>query len=154
MPCPSPWTDDRVEVLTKLWREGRSAAAIARDLGGVTRNAVLGKIHRLGLSGRAIPARPGTRRPRPPKAERPARVRRPPVLQAWPAVVEPVPMEGTADIVSVGAHACRWPIGDPKAPGFMLCGRRAERGAYCAAHGAIAYRPAPRDHLLQLAGLS
>lgn len=153
MPCPSSWTDDRIEVLTQLWREGRSAAAIARDLGGITRNAVLGKVHRLGLSGRSAPARPGNRRARPPKAERPARVRPSPGPRTWPAAVEPAPEAGTADIVSVGAHACRWPLGDPKAPGFRLCGRRAERGAYCAAHGALAYRPTPRDHLLKLAGL-
>ena len=154
MSSPSTWTDARIEVLTKLWRDGRSASAIARELGGVTRNAVIGKIHRLGLSGRAAPARPGSRRARTPKAERPApRLRRAPALRPWPVVAEPVPLQGTADIVSVGAHACRWPIGDPKAPGFALCGRRAVRGAYCAPHGALAYRATPRDHLLKLAGL-
>jgi GcrA cell cycle regulator len=56
-------------------------------------------------------------------------------------------------MVSVGPHACRWPIGDPKAAGFALCGRPAVRGAYCGPHGALAYRPTPRDHLLKLAGL-
>jgi len=47
------WTDDRVEVLKKLWVEGQSASQIAKELGGVTRNAVIGKVHRLGLSNRA-----------------------------------------------------------------------------------------------------
>ena len=46
------WTDERVERLTKLWADGLSASQIAADLGGVTRNAVIGKVHRLGLSGR------------------------------------------------------------------------------------------------------
>ena len=46
------WTDDRVEVLKKLWVEGQSASQIAKELGGVTRNAVIGKVHRLGLSNR------------------------------------------------------------------------------------------------------
>ena len=46
------WTDDRVEVLKKMWGEGRSASQIAKELGGVTRNAVIGKVHRLGLSNR------------------------------------------------------------------------------------------------------
>ena len=154
MPCPSSWTDARIEILTQLWQEGRSASAIARDLGGVTRNAVLGKVHRLGLSGRAAPASPGTRRARPPKAERPAQSRRrAPAAQPWPAAAEAAPIDGTADIVSVGVHACRWPLGDPKSAGFALCGRHAVRGAYCAAHGALAYRRTPRDHLLKLAGL-
>ena len=47
------WTDDRVEVLKQLWGEGQSASQIAKELGGVTRNAVIGKVHRLGLSNRA-----------------------------------------------------------------------------------------------------
>ncbi|MEP4291272.1 MAG: GcrA family cell cycle regulator [Rhizobiaceae bacterium] len=50
------WTDERVARLAKLWAEGLSASQIAADLGGVTRNAVIGKVHRLGLSGRAKPA--------------------------------------------------------------------------------------------------
>ena len=47
------WTDERVALLAKLWAEGLSASQIARQLGGVTRNAVIGKVHRLKLSGRA-----------------------------------------------------------------------------------------------------
>ncbi len=47
------WTDDRVELLKKMWGEGQSASQIAKELGGVTRNAVIGKVHRLGLSNRA-----------------------------------------------------------------------------------------------------
>ena len=47
------WTDERVEGLKKMWAEGKSASQIAKDLGGVTRNAVIGKVHRLGLSNRA-----------------------------------------------------------------------------------------------------
>ena len=46
------WTDERVEILTKMWAEGNSASQIAKELGGVTRNAVIGKVHRLGLSNR------------------------------------------------------------------------------------------------------
>ena len=47
------WTDERVETLKKLWTDGLSASQIAAELGGITRNAVIGKVHRLGLSGRA-----------------------------------------------------------------------------------------------------
>ncbi|WP_299871135.1 GcrA family cell cycle regulator [uncultured Sulfitobacter sp.] len=47
------WTDDRVETLKRMWGEGQSASQIAKELGGVTRNAVIGKVHRLGLSNRA-----------------------------------------------------------------------------------------------------
>ena len=47
------WTDERVETLKKMWTEGQSASQIAKELGGVTRNAVIGKVHRLGLSNRS-----------------------------------------------------------------------------------------------------
>ena len=46
------WTDERVETLKRMWAEGQSASQIAKELGGVTRNAVIGKVHRLGLSNR------------------------------------------------------------------------------------------------------
>ena len=67
------WTDERVELLKKLWTDGLSASQIAAELGNVTRNAVIGKVHRLGLSGRAkdasLPASAAQARP----ARRPAR---------------------------------------------------------------------------------
>src|SRR4051812_9430640 len=66
------WTDDRVASLKKLWLEGLSASQIAKQLGGVTRNAVIGKVHRLGLSGRATPAAPAGTVFRAPRAPRPA----------------------------------------------------------------------------------
>jgi GcrA cell cycle regulator len=66
------WTDERVETLKKMWTEGQSASQIAKELGGVTRNAVIGKVHRLGLSNRAggapEPAKAKTAEPAP-KAE-------------------------------------------------------------------------------------
>lgn len=86
------WTDERVERLSTLWLEGRSASQIAAELGeGVSRNAVIGKVHRLGLSGRAVPptdAAPPRIRELPP-VELPAEA--PVVLRALPA--EPAPAE-------------------------------------------------------------
>src|SRR5499427_937993 len=58
------WNDERVELLKKLWSDGLSASQIAGRLGGVTRNAVIGKVHRLGLSGRATTSRMKSHRPR------------------------------------------------------------------------------------------
>ncbi len=69
------WTDDRVELLKKMWGEGQSASQIAKELGGVTRNAVIGKVHRLGLSNRAGTGAAAAAKPEPkakpaaPKAE-------------------------------------------------------------------------------------
>ena len=66
------WTDERVEMLKKLWADGLSASQIAAELGGITRNAVIGKVHRLGLSGRA--KAPSSAGPRPRKTRAPSHV--------------------------------------------------------------------------------
>ena len=160
MSASSTWNDDRVDSLTRLWREGLSASQIARSLGGVTRNAVIGKVHRLGLSGRATPHVPGARRPEAGRGER--RLRRPtpaPAVRTYresatvTPLTLPVPETGLASVLSIRYGQCRWPMGDPLSDGFRLCGREARRGAYCAAHGALAYRPVAKNHLLKLAGL-
>jgi GcrA cell cycle regulator len=65
------WTDERVELLKKMWGEGQSASQIAKELGGVTRNAVIGKVHRLGLSNRTSGS--ATAKPATPAAEAPAK---------------------------------------------------------------------------------
>jgi GcrA cell cycle regulator len=89
------WTDERVSTLKKLWLDGLSASQIAKQLGGVTRNAVIGKVHRLGLSGRAAPSQPA----RPAfKAPRPAR----PAAQAMPSAPRRVtPVEAPTSSVPV-----------------------------------------------------
>lgn len=65
------WTDDRVEILEKMWGEGKSASQIAKELGGVTRNAVIGKVHRLGLSNRATPAKAKAKTDKPAAKDKP-----------------------------------------------------------------------------------
>nr|WP_325253918.1 GcrA family cell cycle regulator [Amylibacter sp.] len=71
------WTDDRVEMLKTMWGEGKSASQIAKELGGVTRNAVIGKVHRLGLSNRAAPAKTAKEKPAPKEAAKPKAVPKP-----------------------------------------------------------------------------
>ncbi|TCD16500.1 GcrA family cell cycle regulator [Oricola cellulosilytica] len=66
------WTDERVELLKKLWTDGLSASQIAAQLGGVTRNAVIGKVHRLKLSGRAKSPSSGAPKMKRPSAPRPS----------------------------------------------------------------------------------
>ena len=161
MSAASSWTNDRVQILTRLWREGLSASQIARALGGgVTRSAVIGKIHRLGLGGRAIPSAPPSR-PRPEVRPRPMFQHAAPMRPPGSAASEPgkpPPKIGSATVLTVRRGQCRWPIGDPAADNFLLCGGAAVRGAYCAEHAEVAYRPLatkpPRDHLLRLAGLA
>ena len=120
------WTDERVEVLKKMWGEGQSASVIAKELGGVTRNAVIGKVHRLGLSNRvtsttakpaakekaktqakAKPAAPATPTA-PPKPAAPApetmRVTPPAVRKIIPAG-QPLPPQPSANEISPEALA-------------------------------------------------
>jgi GcrA cell cycle regulator len=160
----SGWSETRVTTLSQLWLDGLSASQIAKQLGGVTRNAVIGKVHRLGLSGRA-PASAPSRAPRT-ATSRSKRPRRAPPLRKPPA---PPPVQAYApapegpglieDMALLGAHACKWPIGDPKSPDFSFCGRPAD-GRYCAAHEQTGVRPgtawrADRDPIVRraLAGL-
>ncbi|WP_339872976.1 GcrA family cell cycle regulator [uncultured Brevundimonas sp.] len=149
----SAWTEDRIDRLRTLWLEGHSAARIARELGaGLTRSAVLGKVHRMGLSA-------GRPRPRGASAvvRSPPRDRRPPFTPVSEAIAGPaaVPNQGRTTLLSVRRCECRWPFGDPKAEGFSLCGRPVERGAFCGPHAAVAYRPVRQtpESLEALAGL-
>ncbi len=64
------WTDERVEKLKQLWEEGKSASEIAKELGNVTRNAVIGKVHRMGLQSRTAGAEPKKEEPKKPRASK------------------------------------------------------------------------------------
>lgn len=146
------WTEERVETLKKLWMEGLSASQIAKELGGVTRNAVIGKVHRLGLSGRATPSRPPRRavkpavtRPRP--AIRPAAKTFTERVAPKRAPVEPQPLPNGefATVLTLSDRVCKWPIGDPSQPGFRFCGHKPKPGSpYCEAHAQLAYQPSKR----------
>lgn len=142
------WTEERVATLRKLWAEGLSASQIAKQLGSVTRNAVIGKVHRLGLAGRATPSRP---------AKRPVRVARPRVIgptaprlrpaNSLPTVVipdlEPLKFADgkAASVLTLNESMCKFPIGDPNDADFAFCGRGAACGPYCQDHARLAYQP-------------
>jgi GcrA cell cycle regulator len=165
------WTDERVELLKKLWADGLSASQIASKLGEVTRNAVIGKVHRLGLAGRATTSRVRTARPRSNIALFPARSSQAQyrafgntALKASPqpqerkvaAIVplralpelEPAP-EGVITLADLKENMCHWPLGDPMEEGFHFCGRQKSSGIpYCEHHAAIAYNPAAKRRRL------
>lgn len=88
------WTDERVEVLKTMWGEGKSASQIAKDLGGVTRNAVIGKVHRLGLSNRASTAPKAAAKEKAAPRETPAK----PVATNKPETTAQSPIIKTAPI--------------------------------------------------------
>lgn len=157
------WTDERVSALKRMWADGCSAGRIAIELGGVTRNAVIGKVQRLGLERRSTritrpPGRPRTttlRVPAPrlrPAARSLAAVQTREVVSApvapepppvAPKVVPPVEPEESSSrcsLMDLKRDSCRWPIGDPGEAGFGFCGGKAVDGLpYCAHHASIAY---------------
>ena len=151
------WTDERVELLKKLWGEGLSASQIAGRLGSVTRNAVIGKVHRLGLSGRATTSRMKSHRARPRMAsKRMAKARFSatgnPAFRALyqaeaeayvPAVEEIViPLAERKTIQTLVECSCRWPIGDPQMSDFHFCGKNKVPGLpYCEFHARRAFQP-------------
>ena len=147
------WTDERVELLKTLWAEGLSAAQIANKMGGVTRNAVIGKVHRLGLSGRATPAKP--QRGCGPSAERREEVaavkpqQRQEIKPIIPEVSTIAPLVlDTGDRTTVSTiknNMCKWPIGDPAKEDFHFCGQPALTGkSYCTHHARMAFQPPQR----------
>jgi GcrA cell cycle regulator len=153
------WTDERVELLKKLWSEGLSASQIAAELGGITRNAVIGKVHRLGLSGRAKSPSSAAPRPRKPRAAQMLRMARPAMrgntalAQAFEVELEPepvpydnvIPLTQRRTILELNEQTCRWPIGDPGSTEFFFCGGPCMAGLpYCAYHSRVAYQPADR----------
>jgi GcrA cell cycle regulator len=157
------WTDERVELLRQLWLDGKSASQISAQLGhGVTRNAVIGKVHRLGLAGRAkspsssaSPPRAASAprmspRPAPSSARTAVRgatalaLASEPMLDTRPVFQEDdvvVPMSLRVTIIDLKEAMCRWPLGDPTSAEFRYCGSPAASGPYCAHHGKLAYQP-------------
>jgi GcrA cell cycle regulator len=159
------WTDERVELLKKLWSDGLSASQIAGELGGITRNAVIGKVHRLGLSGRAkapSSATPRQRKPRTAAAQFNRPAARPATrgntalatqtmayaetlveIEAEPELIDNIiPIGQRCSILQLSDATCHWPIGDPSAADFFFCGGKTVTGQpYCAYHCRVAYQP-------------
>lgn len=137
------WTEERVDLLKKLWGEGKTAAEIAKELGGVTRNAVIGKAHRLKLSNRVSPIQ---------QNKKPA-----PAAKPQPEKKKPTIPESSGDMSAdrytleeLKGSMCRWPSGDPQEEHFGFCGETSVPGLpYCHEHAKLAYQAAARNRLLK-----
>lgn len=155
------WTDEKVELLKKLWGEGYSGEQIAKKIGGVSRNAVVGKVHRLKLSARArataAPARQkkpekgwnvGSQKPKilPAPAVTPAPTPPPPMVveeYVRPIIVDMVvPISRRLKLTDLNERTCKWPNGDPLSEDFGFCGNDApDKGPYCKYHARLAFPP-------------
>jgi GcrA cell cycle regulator len=154
------WTEEQITRLRALWAEGHSTAEIGRRM-GVSKNAVVGKAHRLNLSARPSPIRRVPGQPAAPRAPRPAPMRAPmlggertpfaprtfavhtqgqaprPVSVPAPRPVAPPAPPPPPRLSNA---TCCWPIGEPGKPGFRFCTERAlATKPYCEAHAAQAY---------------
>jgi GcrA cell cycle regulator len=154
------WTAEAIERLRALWAEGHSTAEIGRRM-GVSKNAVVGKAHRLNLPARPSPirrettgiaAQPTRVTPRSspavhaPLAADPAPAAAPPAPRAASAAPRPAAMAAPpAGVVRAfprlgSARSCCWPIGEPGTPEFRFCSAEATSGKpYCTQHAAVAY---------------
>ncbi len=122
------WTDERIEKLRKLWDEGLSASQIAAKLGeGVTRNAVIGKAHRLSLKSRPSPVKKDTDK-----------------KKAAPKRVAKKVDKKLISLLDLTDRMCKWPLGHPGDDDFHFCGKPSEPGMpYCAGHCVEAYQAQP-----------
>ena len=144
-----PWTSEAVKLLTKLAAAYLTSSAIAAALYragyvGITRNAVIGKVHRLRIPHNTDPHVTNARKPRRPKQPSPDKlVRKPPA----PMVID-MPAPSPDDIIRVASlidlepHHCRYPIGDPRGAIFGFCGDSKVVGlSYCEHHAMVCYKP-------------
>lgn len=148
------WTDDRVALLKKLWTEGRSAAEIAKELGGITRNAVIGKAHRLKLSNRVSPIQQNNKKPaaaKPVEKRIEKSVADLPLSKAVVKAKQPDREAGSLlSLLDLKPRMCRWPVGDPHDETFGFCGEDVIMGLpYCCEHAKMAYQAATRNRIIQ-----
>ncbi len=154
------WTEERVSLLKKLWGEGHTAAEIAKQLGGVTRNAVIGKAHRLKLSNRVSPIQQN-KKPANKNVERKTVKKIASVVSSSnhnissvssaPKIPQVTHSNNSGELYSLmdlKPRMCRWPCGDPKHADFGFCGDASMPGLpYCEEHAKLAYQASTRNRI-------
>lgn len=157
----SGWTAERDARLRQFWAEGLSASQVAARLGGVTRSAVCGRVHRLNLPPRITATRKRWEHKRKPKPKlkkaKPISFPRPPQIKPAPPPAagawDPLPGSTPIPLEYLAASHCRWPIGETAPHTFCGC-EKAPGLAYCATHAAWSIEaPTVRRKAVQLPAL-
>ena len=133
------WNDEKIGQLKRLWKDGLTTSEIGKKL-GISKNAVVGKAHRLSLEGRPSPIRTVAMPVAAGKSAASSAQKKnfkEEVSKKISSLDKQVPLVGISDL---GVAACRWPIGDHKEAGFHFCGKRAIPGRpYCEEHAGVAF---------------
>ena len=133
------WTDEQVEELKRLWEKGLTTGEIGKAL-GVSKNAVVGKAHRLGLNGRPSPIRRGDEETEETVSEPVEKKKETKTAASKKSAAKEKEKQKLFTVNDLTSTSCRWPIGDPKDEDFHFCGKEAlPDKPYCAEHAAIAY---------------
>ena len=133
------WTDEQVEELKRLWEKGLTTGEIGKAL-GVSKNAVVGKAHRLGLNGRPSPIRRGDEETEETVSEAVEKKKETKAAASKKSTAKEKEKRKLFTVNDLTSTSCRWPIGDPKDEDFHFCGKEAlPDKPYCAEHAAIAY---------------
>lgn len=111
------WTDEKIKQLKKLWQKGKTTAQIAREL-GLSKNSIIGKIHRLDLTSRPSPIK----------------------KKAFIVKAATKVQNRKMGLLDLKSNSCRWPIGEPHEADFHFCGQPVSTGKpYCPEHCKVAY---------------
>ncbi|MBR1374277.1 global cell cycle regulator GcrA-like protein [bacterium] len=144
------WTDEVVEELKKMWDRGMTTGQIAKAL-HVTKNSIIGKVHRLCLTARPSPIKKmpakdqrkntgATNKNAIKPAKAGAKLEKKIEQTINETNINEVPEETNIPLVKLDNHTCRWPLGDPRDDDFCFCGKRVKTGqTYCEEHAGIAY---------------
>lgn len=148
------WTDEAVEELKRMWDRGMTTGQIAKAL-NVTKNSIIGKVHRLCLTARPSPIKKAdmveeekktaakeksVKEKSKPAKQSPAKAASANEVKDTKSVAKPVVETANIPLVKLDNHTCRWPMGDPRDDDFCFCGKRVRTGqTYCEEHAAVAY---------------
>ena len=137
------WTEERVAKLKELWGKGKTASQIAEIIGGISRNSVIGKAHRLNLSAKIKTRTAASSQNFESSLEENNKIKRGRKSKFKSLIIEKdFEPENPKQLEELDENSCKWPVGHPEEPSFYFCGRSSLKDfSYCKLHLLYAYQP-------------